>query len=450
MIVRSLIGAATKFSPKNPRDPAVAEMFARASETASGIRVTPEQALRVGAIYACISIIAESIGAMPVHLFERDGRFRVPADGHPAVRVLTQQANPEVTAGEFWEQMTGWKLLRGNALAYIERDSINRPLALWPIPWNRVTPARAPSGRLVYLVNLGGFDYAGDTFPRDEQVGLIGDEVLHIRDFGFGGVGLSRVQLMAEAAGLALAAEQYGGTYFANDATPGGFISVPQKLSDEEWEEQRGRWNKLHQGARRSHMIGILENGADWKQAGLSAKDAQLIELRGFQIEELARWFRVPLHEIQHVSPVTSWGSGIEQLGIGFVTRTLLPHLNRHEEVAGAQLLSEDGSIFMRFAVDGLLRGDAASRYAVYAIGKQWGILSTNDIHALENMPPVPGGDTYWQPLNFVPAGTEVGALLSMLERLGPEAASFVPEVPVLAVSAPPASPSMNGEGARG
>lgn len=419
MILPRLL-AATKIPGQPLTSDGLAEWFAgAATETASGVRVTPENALRVSTVYACISLIAETIGSLPSHLLlEREDR-RAPAPVSPLSRVLTEEPNPELEAGEFWEQMVGWKLLRGNALAWIDTSPSTGELqALWPIPWNRVTPARAPSGELAFLVRLGQTERVGDR-PSGEEFGLLAREVLHFRDFGLGPIGISRIAQAAEGIGVAVAAEEYQARFYANDARPGGFLVAPGMLDETAWKRLRNRWKGLHEGAKRAHMVGLLEGGLDWKDAGVPPKDAQFLELRRFQVTDITRWFRVPPHMIGDVERSTSWGTGIEQQGIGFVVYTLTTHISRLERVTRARLLRPvDPALFQRFNVAGLLRGDVKARYEAYAIGRQWGFLSVNDIRRLEDLPPVAGGDTYLQPLNMAPSGAEMAELLEFTRHL--------------------------------
>ncbi|HXF71502.1 MAG TPA: phage portal protein [Actinomycetota bacterium] len=400
-LLGELLGA-RKSPGRHPSDPVVAEWFSsHASETAAGVRVSPESALRLSAVYACVSLIAETIGSLPAHLLLEDGRFRRRAVGHPLERTLTERANPEMEAGEFWEQMVGWKLVRGNALAWIEtaRDGT---VALWPIPWHRVRVARTSSGRLAYLLRLTAADHVG-SLPAETEVALLQEEVLHIRNWGLGPVGLSPIAQAAEAIGLASAAEEYGARFFAQDARPGGYLKVPGNMDEQTWAKLRARWRELHEGAKRAHVVGLLEGGMDWVKVGVSPEEAQFLELRRFQVADIARMFRVPPHMIGDVERSTSWGSGIEQQGIGFVTYTLRTHLTRLERVVRTRLLAAEPGLFLRWNVSGLLRGDVKSRHEAYAIGRQWGWLSVNDIRALEDMDPVEGGDAYLQPLNMAP-----------------------------------------------
>lgn len=388
---------------------AAADVFGLGAATAAGIQITPENALRITTVYACVRLIAEGIGAMPTHLFRRAGRFRQLLDDHQMRPVLTEQPNPEMDAGELWRQLTGWMLLRGNSYALPEFDPRGRLTALWPIPSTRVTPARNLAGELVYVVRLGRLDHAGAITPEVDVV-LIPEELLHFRAFGLGPVGLSPIALAAEACGITIAAEEYGARFFSNDARPGGVIKVDGKLDDASWNRLRTRWEKLHQGARRSHLVAILEGGASWEKVGVNPEEAQFLELRRFQVAEIARLYGVPPHMVADVTGSTSWGTGIEVQGIGFVVWTLMPWITRLERVTKMRLLRAERDVNFRFNVAGLLRGDTKSRYEAYAVGRQNGFLSGNDIRSLEDLDPIegPAGDEFFVPANLIPAGTSL------------------------------------------
>lgn len=377
-------------------------------QSASGVDVTPDVALTVGAFYAAITLYCDTIGSLPVHVFQRGDRTRIPAEDHPNATVLTRRPNPEQTVDEFWNQVVGWQLLRANALCYVEADQFGKTKALWLIPWTRVIPARTPEGALCYLVTLVRGDFAGDA-PISERVVMLPQETMHWRDWGTGPVGVSRITLAAEALGLSLTAEEFGARHFANDATPGGVLVTPKRLEEDEFETLRRRWFSMHQGVKKSHIMGILEDGVDWKPAGISARDSQLIELRKFQVEDVARWMRVPPFKIGVNEPGSVSYASAEQADLDWAKSGVMPKLIRLENVAGARLLDPDatGEFFMKFSLDAWLRGDAKTRHAIYAIGRQWGYYSANDVLRSEDQPPIgPQGDIYLEP----PAGGGGGA----------------------------------------
>jgi len=370
------------------------------SVTATGKRVTPSDSLRVATVYAAVRLLAESVSSLPASLILREGNRRTTQDG-PLSDLLTVQPNEEQDAPDLWRTVMGWMLIEGDAYVYVERDRNGMPTALWPLPTTGVTVGRTPSRRLYYNVSL-----AGDDPDLGFNVARLGPEsVLHYKAFGTGLYGLSPIRQVREAVATSLAAQEYMGRFYRQDASPGGVIKVPDELSDEQFERLNKQWKESHQGVQRSHMMAILEAGATWQTVGLNPGDAAFIETQKWETVEIARAFGVPPHMIGDVERSTSWGSGIAEQGIGFVTYTLTPWITRLEWVARRGLLaSVDRRLRYKVRVDGLQRGDTKSRYEGYAIGRTWGWLSTNDVRTLEDMDPVEGGDVYLQPLNMVPA----------------------------------------------
>ncbi len=423
---------------------AAAGLFGSTAVTDAGAEIAaqPERALRFSAVYACVRLISEAIGGLPVDLVRTKGRFREQLPDHPVASLVADVPNPEMDAAELWRQTVGWKLLRGNSYILPEFDARGRWSALWPVPPTRVTPARRTDGRLAYVVRLAPGEYAG-TLARETDVVLDPTELLHFRAFGLGVIGLSPIGQAAEAVGLGLTAEEYGSRAFQQGSKPGGIIKSQTKLTDEQWQRLRTRWKEMHQGVRRSHLVGILEDGLDWQDTGMSNEDAQFLELRRFQVADIARIFGVPPHMIGDVERSTSWGTGIEAQGTGFVVYTLMPWITRLERVTRMRLLTSpaDRGVKIRWNVDGLLRGDFRARMAGYALGRQWGIYSANDVAALEDLDPIPGGDTRLVPLNMglidengelATTPAEVAARAALLNRLGaftqPASAPEAPE----------------------
>lgn len=374
------------------------------TSTAAGVNVDAERSLQVSAVYACVRLISEAIGQLPVHLYRRDGDSRIPVDDHPLLPVLTGQTNDDIDAGEFWRTMTGWMLLRGNGIAFSEIGGDGRAKALWPISPTSVKMARSTRGKRFYKVTLNDAEYVpGFTTGRVRSVPA--EKVLHYRAFGLGTWGLSPVGLARTKVGTAFAAEQYGAGFFARGANPGGALTTKQKLTDEQFDRTAKQWNDRHGGFDNAHRVAVLEGGLSWENIGLPPAEAQFLETQKYEAATIAgHLFGVPPHMIGDVERSTSWGSGIAEQGIGFVRYSLMPWIVRLERVTNRLLTEPD--LFVKFNTDALERGDLKSRYEAYAIGKQWGWKSTNDIKQLEDEQPVDGGDTYLQPLNMVPANT--------------------------------------------
>lgn len=363
---------------------------------AAGVRVTPEAALRASAVWACVRLISETIAALPVVTYRRlPGGSREPAPDHPNYDLLHQAPNREHTALEWLDGLVVNTLVRGNAYNRKVPGPRGPVDQLEPLHPDLVRPERLPNGQLRYQVR---------DQPGAAERPVLREDLFVVRGLSLDGMtGVSVVEFARESIGLALAAEGFGARLFSQDARPGGVLEVPGKLSAAAAARLQATWQAGHAGLGNAHKVAILEDGMSWKATSMTSEDAQFLQTREFQIADIARWFRVPLHMIGETSKATSWGSGIEQLSIGFVVYTLLPWLRRLEQAIMRDLMLAPRQYFAEFVVAGLLRGDTKTRHEAYAIGRQWGWLSVNDIRRLENMNPVEGGDAYLQPLNMAP-----------------------------------------------
>ncbi len=385
-------------------------MLAKYRESSAGRYVDEQTALRFSAVFSCVTLLADMISSLPLPMYRRlQPRGKERATDHPLYRLLHDRVNPVLTSFQ-WRNTCQMHLgTWGNSYCHVERHR-DGPLAgrakeLWPItPW-RVRIA-IEKGVLVYKVL---------DMDNTEKMYLPG-EMLHIPWVSLDGrTGLSPIGLAREAIGLGLAAEEFGARFFSNDARPSFFIKHPQSLSDTAYARLKEHWADEHQGVSRSHLHDILEEGMDIQQVGIPPEDAQFLQTRRFQVEEIARWYRIAPHLIGDVERSTSWGTGIEQQNIGFHTYTLRPWLVRWEQALNNNLIPEpeQAEYFAEFLVEGMLRGDVKTRYEAYAIGRQWGWLSANDIRELENLNPIedPGGDDYLVPLNMLPMGSDLLSL---------------------------------------
>lgn len=370
-----------------------------ARSTASSVSVDPERSLQIGAVYSCVRLLSEAVASLPVAMFERRDETRVPLPSHPLLALVRDRPNPVIDAGELWRTVMGWMLLRGNAYVFVERDRAGRPKGLWPVSPTSVEVQRAGSGQLVYQVDLQDAEWA--PIPARK---VRAENMLHYRAFGLGVEGLSPIGLARQSVGIAFAAQSYMGGFYARDASPGGRVEVPGTLTDDQYERLVAQWKSMHEGFDKAHQLAVMEGGAKWEATTLNPSDAQFIETQKFSRSEIASIYGVPPHMIGDTEKSTSWGSGIAEQGIGFVTYSLRPWLNRLERVT-ARLIAEP-AYRLRWNVDGLMEGDTKARYDAYSVGKQWGWLSTNDIRRREDLPPVDDGDAYLQPLNMVPAGS--------------------------------------------
>ena len=371
----------------------------------SGVQVTVDSALRGTAVLACVRVLSETIASLPLHVYERtDGQRRLATD-HPAYRILHRQPNPEITSFEMREWIQNNALIYGNGYAVIERNPLGEPVAMWPQIATRVSAFRAPGTRdLWYRVNN-----AGEAFVVPAA------DMFHVRGFANGGlVGRSLVDLGANAIGLAAAQEKYAGRIFATGGAQRMAlerpIEAPGLSSGGAMDNIRKSWRDVYGSPDRVHEVAILEEGMTAKVIGVSPLDSQLIEGRTYQVTEVARLFRVPLHMIAELTRSTF--SNIEHQSLEFVKYTLLPWIERWEQRLDMTLLSSgDMRHYCKLSVEGLLRGDSKARAEFYRAMFGIGALSANDIRALEDLDTIGDqGDHYMIPLNMAPAS----ALASM------------------------------------
>lgn len=355
----------------------------------SGVQVDELRALQTSAVYACVKILAETVASLPLHLFKKGkGGKSEMAEQHPLFSCLYEMPNDEMTSFEFREMMMTSLLLWGNAYARKIRKN-GHVTELWYLKPQLMTVERdTQTGRIKYTYSD---DITNQTYEYKPE------QIFHIKGLSLDGVtGLSPISQAREAVGLSLATEEYGAKFFGNGARPGGVLEHPGILKDPE--KLRESWNKVYQGTRNSHKVAVLEEGMKYHTIGIAPEDAQFLETRKYQVNEICRIFRVPPHLVGDLERATF--SNIEHQSIEFVQHTIRPWLVRWEQAISRSLLDEKERLlyFSRFNVDGLMRGDYKSRMEGYAIGRQNGWLSANDIRHLEDLPPIPkeqGGDAY-------------------------------------------------------
>ena len=360
----------------------------------SGKHVNERSAMQMTAVYACVRILSESIASLPVHLYQnQDEGSKTRAVKHPLYRILHDEPNPEMTSFVFRETLMTHLLLWGNAYAQIIRNGKGEVIGLYPLMPNRMTVDRDVFGRICYCYQMQDSDaHTG----KSGNVTLKPSDVLHIPGLGFDGlVGYSPIAMAKNAIGLSIATEEYGARFFANGATPGGILEFPGTVKNPE--SIRESWNKGFSG-NNAHKVAILEEGMKYTPISISPEQAQFLETRKFQIDEIARIFRVPPHMVGDLEK--SSFSNIEQQSLEFVKYTLEPWIIRWEQSLNRALLSETEKpdYFVKFNVDGLLRGDYQSRMNGYAIARQNGWMSANDIRSLEQLDLIPdelGGNLY-------------------------------------------------------
>ena len=363
--------------------------------SSSGKMVTERSSMQMTAVYSCVRILAEAVAGLPFHLYRyNDSGGKEKALDHPLYFLLHDEPNPEMTAFAFRETLMGHLLLWGNAYAQIVRNGKGQVLGLYPLMPNKMRVDRDQNGRIYYVYTRTQED---SKLGETGQVYLDAKDVLHIPGLGFDGImGYSPIAMAKNAVGMAIACEEYGAKFFANGASPGGVLEHPGIVKDPE--RVRESWNSVYQGSGNSHKIAVLEEGMKYTPIGISPEQAQFLETRKFQINEIARIFRVPPHMVGDLEK--SSFSNIEQQSLEFVKYTLDPWVIRWEQSINRQLLlsQEKGVYFSKFNVDGLLRGDYQSRMSGYATGVQNGFMSPNDVRELENMDLIPeelGGNRY-------------------------------------------------------
>lgn len=360
-------------------------------DTYTGKRVSSQRAMRLTAVFSCVRVLAESIGMLPCNLYQTTESGKKKASGERLHKLLSLQPNGYMTPQEFWELAILCLCLRGNFYAY-KVKVFGEVSELLPLDPGCVEPKLNSQWEPVYQV----------TFP-DGSVDVLGqDEIWHVRIMTLDGlVGLNPIAYAREAISLGLATEEHGSRLFSNGAVTSGVLRTDQELSDAAYDRLKADFEEKHQGLGNAHRPMILEMGLDWKSMALNAEDSQFLETRKFQLEEICRLFRVPLHMVQNTDRATF--SNIENLGIGFINYTLVPYLTRIEQRINVGLIrkSRQGSFYAKFNAGALLRGDMKSRFESYATAINWGIYSPNDCRELEDLNPREGGEVYLTPMNM-------------------------------------------------
>ena len=391
----------TRDGPKNATSGSAYSFFMGSS--AAGKSVNERSAMQMTAVYACVRILSESIAGLPLHMYRyEDDGSKTKAVEHPLYHLLHDEPNPEMTSFIFRETLMSHLLLWGNAYAQIIRNGKGDIIALYPLMPNRMKVERDAKGQLYYEYQTMKEDAPT---MKGAVYQLYPNEVLHVPGLGFDGlVGYSPIAMAKNAIGLAIAAEEYGSKFYANGAAPSGVLEHPNVLKDPA--KVRDSWNAAFGGSSNAHRVAVLEEGMKYTPISISPNEAQFLETRKFQINEIARIFRVPPHMVGDLEK--SSFSNIEQQSLEFVKYTLNPWVCRWEQALQRALLDDDekGKYFFRFNVEGLLRGDYQSRMNGYAIARQNGWMSANDIRELENIDRIPaelGGDLYLVNGNMLP-----------------------------------------------
>jgi HK97 family phage portal protein len=385
--------------------PAPSIVSALGGQSGTGLRVTAEGSMQVSAVNACVRVRAESVASVPLIVYRREGRTKDRDAANPLYRLLHDRPNPWQTSYEWRELMQRHYDLRGNAYSYIERDGVGQVTALYPLDPAKVTVLKSRA-------------WPPEPFYRCSEVPgspvLPRERVFHLRGMSRDGfIGISPVAEEMEAVGLAQAMEQYGAALFANGGLQRGIFAYDGVLKEDQYKRLRETLDERFGGRRNWGRPGLLDGKWQWLPASMKADEAQFLESRAYQVEDIARLFRMPLLMIGHADKTATYASA-EQFFLAFVVHCMMPVWARWEAALKRDLFTDlEGDYYPEFLAQGLLRGDIKTRYAAYAIARQWGWLNADEIREFENMNPLPegAGQMYLTPLNMVEAGKETAAL---------------------------------------
>jgi HK97 family phage portal protein len=375
--------------------------------TEAGSNIDQHQAIKINAFYACVLLISDTISTLPIDSFIRRDGDRVPYRPQPS---WIQRPDVDLLRSEHYQQVLISLLLDGNAFVRVFRDNSGQVINLVVIDPTRVTVTRNKVTREIeYIV-----DGMNETPIRKQ-------DMLHITEMRKAGDlrGMSRVTELKDNLGLSSALQSFASRFFGQGATTSGIIETPQGLNSDQAKQLVDGFNSRHTGFRKAHKTGLLTGGAKFVRTGVNPDEAQMLDSRKLAIEEVARMFRVPPHMIGITTPGAMSYASVEQNNINFVTHTLRPYVAKIEDAYSALLPQ---GAFIKINVDGLLRGDFATRMNGYSIGSQAGFLSVNDIRRFEDLRPVDGGDVYRVPLANVDLGAaslvETDKRVTMAQKL--------------------------------
>lgn len=369
----------------------LADLAGLTYDTYTGKNVSSQKAMRLTAVFGCIRVLAESIGMLPCNLYKATDKGKEKAANERLFKVLSLKPNGYMTPQEFWELLIVCLCLRGNFYAY-KVKALGEVVELLPLDPGSVLPKLNSQWEPVYQV----------TFPDGSTDVLGQNDIWHVRILTLDGlIGLNPIAYAREAIALGLATEEHGSRLFKNGAVTSGVLRTEQTLTDEAYGRLKKDFEERHTGLGNAHRPMILEMGLEWKSMALNAEDSQFLETRKFQLEEICRLFRVPMHLVQNTDRATF--NNIENLGIGFINYSLVPYLTRIEQRINIGLVRESkhGAFYAKFNAGALLRGDMKSRFESYATAINWGMYSPNDCLELEDRNPRPGGDVYLTPMNM-------------------------------------------------
>jgi HK97 family phage portal protein len=388
-----------------PQEQSKYEWFIRSGggvQSNSGETITFDSALRIAAVYSAVRIISEALASLPLIVYRRlPGGGKERATDHWAFRLLHDKPNSIQTSFEWRETFMSHLLLRGNAY-HLKLGRPERPTELIPFDPDLVDVELKTGRRLIYTVN-----------PSQEDDGRVLElpqaKVFHLRGLSSDGyMGRSVISDARDAMGLSISLEKHGSGTFKNGVRPSGVLEVPVKLADDAYQRLKDSFNQEYGGSDNAGKTALLEQGTTFKPVSMTNEDSQFVDSRKFQIAEVARTFRLPLHMLQE--NVTQPRANMEQAALEFVQNTLRPWAVRIEQAIDTQILGGSEEFFVEHLFDGMLRGDQKSRFESYAIAKQNGWLNADEIRERENMNPLPDGqgEVYREQLNLAPVGEPV------------------------------------------
>jgi HK97 family phage portal protein len=411
--------ATTFASGLNLTDPRL-YFFLTGGPTSSGEVVSIDTAMQIDSVWACVRLIAGTISTLPMFLFKRDAEgYGIEARDHPLFYLLHDQANAEMTAVTFWDAMVACLMLWGNCYAMIDRRGDGEISAMTPMRPDRLTIHRNPDGSLTYRYTWMGIVYVLD----DSQV-------FHVKGFSLDGYqGISPIGQAREQLGLALAADRSAASMFRNGMRPSMVFTAPNYMTKSQRAEYDEEFREKFVGSINAGKVPLLEGGWKLETLSMNPDDAQLLATRAFSIETICRWYGIQPVMIGHMEKSTAWGTGLEQMNLWFLTYTLRPLLKAIEQEISRSLLkpTERRQYYAEFNVEGLLRADSAGRANMMKVQAENGLRTRNELRALDNMPPMDGGDDLTVAVNLMPAQLLGKEAQPQREKLLPDPATGTP-----------------------
>jgi len=415
-----------------PRSPDAGRVPATLA-TLAGVTVTPDTAVTVPVVWACLRYLSQTCAVLPWHVMAyMAGKGAVIQERHPVDRLIAKRPSPEWSSFQFRETLCHWALRWGNGYAEIEPDQIGRPYALWPVHPERVTVCRATEAERDAYGNeiAGGALYYQIANGSGGQTVLAAGAMFHLRGFGEGPVGVNVIHYAAQSIGWARALQLFGASFFGNGTNIAGVVINKKPLKPDGLARQKAEFNQLYKGPRNANKTAFLDNDAEWKPIGTDPQKAQLIEANMFLVEEICRWFGVPPHKVMHL--LRSTFNNIEHQAIEVVVDSVSPWVKRFEDEADFKLFGQNRQgLYTKMNMRALLRGDFKSQNEGLQIARQNGVINADewrDYLDMNRMKPGAGGDKYIMQSQY-----------TTLERVGEEVA---PPDPPPADGLPPEDPA--------